>query len=369
MRHIDVYRNSDLIAGLLGRIRRQVDPARTYRIMEVCGGHTHAFHRFGLPDLLPSNVELIHGPGCPVCVLPRGRIDQGLAMAEEPGVILTAFGDMMRVPGTLGSPLRARASGRDVRAVYSPIDALRLAEANPDRRVVFFAIGFETTAPATALTVLLARRKRVENVSVFCNHVRIVPALEALLAPPGAGLDGMIGPGHVSTVIGSLAYEFIPRDHGIPVVVSGFEPLDLLQAVLLLIERINEGRADLVNAYRRAVPDGGNAAALAAMDRVFEERDSFEWRGLGRIPWSALRLREEFADLDAERWFPPPDAGDGAPDDSPCGRVLRGLMRPTSCPLFGGECSPEHPIGALMVSSEGACAAYHAYRRGEPAAT
>jgi hydrogenase expression/formation protein HypD len=366
MKHVDEYRDSELIRRLLGEIRRIVAPGRAYRIMEVCGGHTHAFHRFGLPDLLPAEIELIHGPGCPVCVLPMDRIDRGLALADDPSVVLTAFGDMMRVPGTLGSPLQARARGRDVRMVYSPLDALRLAEANPDRRVVFFAIGFETTAPATALTILHARGRNVGNFSVFCNHIRIVPALEALLRPPGLGLrlDGLIGPGHVSTVIGSRPYAFIPGELGIPVVVSGFEPVDLLQAVRLIVEQANDGRAELVNGYRRVVPDHGNAAALAAMDRVFCERASFAWRGLGSIPWSALRLRDEFAAFDAEQSADDHECRTSPPDEAPCGEVLRGLRKPTECPLFGDECSPEHPIGALMVSSEGACAAYHAYRRG-----
>lgn len=369
MKQIDEFRDSDLIRRLLDAIHRLVRPGRTYRIMEVCGGHTHAFHRFGLVDLLPGEVELIHGPGCPVCVLPMARIDQGLALADDPGVILAAFGDMMRVPGTMGSPLQARARGRDVRMVYSPLDALRLAEESPGRRVVFFAIGFETTAPATALTVLNAERRGVANFSVFCNHIRIVPALEALLRPPGPGLDGLIGPGHVSTVIGSRPYAFIPREFGIPVVVSGFEPVDLLQAVRLLVEQANDGRAELVNGYRRAVPDGGNAAALAAMGRVFRERSSFEWRGLGAIPWSALRLREEFAAFDAERLPEGRPSSSPLAEEAPCGEVLRGLRRPTDCPLFGNACDPEHPIGALMVSSEGACAAYHSYRRrGESAA-
>ncbi|HEX2218095.1 MAG TPA: hydrogenase formation protein HypD [Gemmatimonadales bacterium] len=361
MRLVTAFRDPDVIARTVDEIRRLADPARHYRIMEVCGGHTHAIYRFGLKDLLPSNVELIHGPGCPVCVLPSGRIDDGLALAERPGAIFAAFGDMMRVPGARGTPLEHKARGMDVRIVYSPLDALKLARANPDRHVMFFAIGFETTAPSTALTLKRARDEGVRNFSVFCNHVTIIPAIRAILDSPDMRLDGFIGPGHVSTVIGCRPYEWIARDAKKPIVVSGFEPLDLLQSVVMLLRQMNEGRAAVENQYRRVVPWEGNRAALTAMAEVFELRSYFEWRGLGFISQSALRLRSAFAAWDAERVFEVPAVRVTDPKAAQCGEVLKGALRPVQCKLFGRECTPEHPVGALMVSSEGSCAAYYNY--------
>ncbi len=355
------FRDPEIIGRTAEEIRRLADPGRHYRIMEVCGGHTHAIYRFGLKDLLPPNVELIHGPGCPVCVLPMGRIDDGLAMAGSPETIFAAFGDMMRVPGARGTPLEHKARGMDVRIVYSPLDALKLARTNPDRRVMFFAIGFETTAPSTALTLKRAHAEGVRNFSVFCNHVTIIPAIRAILDSPDMRIDGFIGPGHVSTVIGCRPYEWIARDEQKPIVVSGFEPLDLLQSVVMLLRQLNEGRATVENQYRRVVPWEGNRAALAAMAEVFELRPYFEWRGLGFISQAAPRSRSAFAAWDAERLFHVPAVRVTDPKAAQCGEVLKGALKPVQCKLFGRECTPEHPVGALMVSSEGSCAAYYNY--------
>lgn len=361
MRYVDELRDPRLIRAVAAEIARLVDPDRHYRIMEVCGGHTHAIYRHGLPELLPPNIELIHGPGCPVCVLPMGRIDDGLALAEQPDVIFTAFGDMMRVPGRRGTPLEYRARGADIRMVYSPLDALKLAQAHPDKHVVFFAIGFETTAPSTALTLIKAKALGIRNFSVFCNHVLIVPAIRAILDSPDMRLDGFIGPGHVSTVIGCRPYLFVARDYGKPLVVSGFEPLDLLQSILMILRQLAEGRAEVENQYSRVVPWNGNRAALAAMAEVFELRPYFEWRGLGFISQSALKISETYADWDAERRFDVPGVRVTDPKAAQCGEMLKGVLKPAQCKLFGRECTPEHPIGALMVSNEGACAAYYHY--------
>src|SRR5262245_24697381 len=329
--------------------------------MEVCGGHTHAIYRFALTDLLPPNIELIHGPGCPVCVLPMGRVDDGLALAEEQGAIFTTFGDVMRVPGRQGSPLERQARGVDVRMVYSPLDALKIARRTPERHVVFFAIGFETTAPSTALTLLAARAQHVPNFSVFSNHVTIIPAIRAILDSPDMRIDAFVGPGHVSTVIGCRPYRFIAHDYGKPLVVSGFEPLDLLQSMVMILRQLKEGRAEVENQYARVVPWDGNAAALRALADVFELRPYFEWRGLGFISQSALQLRDPFAHWDAEKRFRVPGVRVTDPKAAQCGEVLKGVLKPHECKLFGRECTPERPVGALMVSSEGACAAYHSY--------
>ena len=336
--------------------------------MEVCGGHTHAIFRFGLNELLPPNVELIHGPGCPVCVLPMGRIDDGLDLADDPNVIFTAFGDMMRVPGSKGSPLESKARGADVRIVYSPLDALKIAQQNPDRQVVFFAIGFETTAPSTALTLLRARALGVTNFVVFCNHVTIIPAIRAILDSPDMRLDGFIGPGHVSTVIGCRPYEFIARDYGCPIAVSGFEPVDILQSLVMVLRQLRGGVAKVENQYGRVVPWEGNLAALRALAEVFEVRPHFEWRGLGFISHSALRIRDSFAPWDAEKTMPIRGICVADPKAAQCGEVLKGVLKPHQCKLFGKECTPEHPIGALMVSSEGACAAHFKYAASRAAA-
>jgi hydrogenase expression/formation protein HypD len=294
MKYIDEFREPELISRTSEEIRRLADPARHYRMMEVCGGHTHAIYRFGLKDLLPPNIELVHGPGCPVCVLPMGRIDDGLSIAADRNVIFTAFGDMMRVPGTHGSPLEHKARGVDIRIVYSPADALKLARANPGRHVMFFAIGFETTAPSTALTLMRAKAEGVRNFSVFCNHVTIIPAIRAILDSPDMRIDAFIGPGHVSTVIGCRPYEWIARHEGKPIVVSGFEPLDVLQSVVMLLRQLQADEAKVENQYRRVVPWDGNRAALRAMAEVFTLRSYFEWRGMGFISQSALALNDSY---------------------------------------------------------------------------
>jgi hydrogenase expression/formation protein HypD len=361
VKYVDEFRDPALIRQAVAEIRRLADPARHYRIMEVCGGHTHAIYRFGLEDLLPPNIELIHGPGCPVCVLPMGRVDDGLDLTADPAVILTTFGDVLRVPGRRGTLLERKARGADVRMVYSPLDALRLAREHPDRQVVFFAIGFETTAPSTALTLQQARRLGLANFSVFCNHVTIVPAIRAILQSPDMRLDAFIGPGHVSTVIGCRPYGFVARDYGKPLVVSGFEPLDVLQSVIMILRQLRDGRAEVENQYARVVPWEGNLPALRALADVFELRPFFEWRGLGFISQSALRLREAYAAWDAERRWAMAGVRVTDPKAAQCGEVLKGVLKPQQCKLFGAECTPERPIGALMVSSEGACAAFYSY--------
>ena len=361
MKYVDEFRNPELIKKAVAELERLADTGRRYRIMEVCGGHTHAIYRFGIKDLLPKNIELVHGPGCPVCVLPMGRVDDGLAIAAHDDVILTAFGDMMRVPGRSGTPLEHKARGRDIRMVYSPLDALKLAEKNPDKHVVFFAIGFETTAPSTALTLMRAKTLGINNFSVFNNHVTIIPPMRAILDSPDMRIDAFIGPGHVSTVIGCRPYEFIAKDYGKPVVTSGFEPLDLLQSLVMILKQLEQDEAKVENQYSRVVPWEGNLAALKAMSEAFSLRPYFEWRGLGFISQSALAVSEAYANWDAEQRFDIPGVRVTDPKAAQCGEVLKGVLKPPQCKLFGTECTPEHPIGALMVSSEGACAAYFNY--------
>ena len=362
MRFVDEFRDPAAARDVLARIHDLAGDDR-FKFMEVCGGHTHTIYRHGIEHVLPPGVELVHGPGCPVCVIPMGRVDDAAFLATRPGVIFTTFGDMLRVPGSNGSLLDARSQGADVRTVYSPLDALRIAEDNPDRQVVFFAVGFETTAPSTAVTLLRARAEEVGNFSVFCNHVTIVPPMRAILDSPDLSLDGFVGPGHVSTVIGQRPYRFVPDEYGKPLVTAGFEPLDILQAVAMLLVQIREGRCQVENQYTRAVSEEGNPAALAAIEQVFEERPTFEWRGLGSIPASALRLREELGAHDAERRFGLPGVPVADPKACQCGEVLRGVIRPWECKVFGTACTPETPIGTCMVSSEGACAAYYNFGR------
>jgi len=363
MKFVDEFRDAELGRVLAGEILAAVEPGRHYKVMEVCGGHTHSIYKYGIDDLLPANVELVHGPGCPVCVIPMGRVDDAIAMARRPGLIFTCFGDMMRVPGSDGTLLDAKAQGADIRMVYSPLDALRIAKRHPDREVVFFAIGFETTAPSTALTLRRARAEGVANFSCFCNHVTIVPPLRALLDSPDLRLDGFIGPGHVSTVVGARPFEFIPAAYAKPVVVSGFEPVDILQSVLMILRQLSEGRCEVENQYRRVVPYEGNLRALEVMAEVFELRPHFEWRGLGFISHSGLKLSEAYADLDAERRFAVPGVRVADPKACQCGEVLKGVIKPFECKVFGTACTPERPIGTCMVSSEGACAAYYNFGR------
>jgi hydrogenase expression/formation protein HypD len=363
VKYVDEFRDPELGRALAGEILSLVEPGRHYKVMEVCGGHTHSIYKYGIDDLLPENVELVHGPGCPVCVIPMGRVDDGIALAKIPDSIFTCFGDMMRVPGSKGSLLDAKAEGADVRMVYSPLDALRLAKRNPDREVIFFALGFETTAPSTALTLRRARAEGVSNFSCMCNHVTIVPPLRALLDSPDLRLDGFVGPGHVSTVVGARPFEFIPADYDKPVVISGFEPLDVLQSVSMILRQLAEGRRQVENQYSRVVPYEGNVTALKVMSEVFELRPHFEWRGLGFISQSALALSEAYADLDAERRFGVPGVRVADPKACQCGEVLKGVIKPWECKVFGTACTPERPIGTCMVSPEGACAAYYNYGR------
>jgi hydrogenase expression/formation protein HypD len=365
MKYVKEFRNADLARAVSAEIASLAEPGRHYKLMEVCGGHTHTIYRHGIKDLLPENVELVHGPGCPVCVLPMGRVDEGISIAERPEVIFTCFGDMMRVPGSKGNLLEVKAEGADIRMVYSPLDALRIARENPDREVVFYAIGFETTAPSTALTLQRAKREGIENFFVFCNHVTIVPPVRALLDSPDLRLDGFVGPGHVSTVIGCRPYEFMPADYGKPCVVAGFEPLDILQSILMLMRQLAEGRCEVENQYSRVVLWEGNLQALASMEEVFELRPYFEWRGLGFIAQSALKLSPDYREFDAEARYATPGVRVADPKACQCGEVLKGVLKPHECRVFGTACTPERPLGALMVSSEGACAAYFNFGRRE----
>ena len=366
MKFIDEFRDDALARKLAGSIAEAAVPDRQYHLMEFCGGHTHAVFRYGIPDLLPSNVHMVHGPGCPVCVLPIGRVDSAISLARDNDVILCTYADMMRVPGSNQSSLyMARAEGADVRMVYSSLDALSIAEDNPDRQVVFFAIGFETTTPPTAAALLLAKSRGLGNFTVFCNHVLTPAAVTAILESSGDGLllDGFIGPAHVCAVIGSRPFEVFASDYGCPVVISGFEPLDVMQAIRMLIRQLNAGRSEVENEYTRVVTRDGNLKAQALVDEVLELRREFEWRGLGSIPRSALGIRESFAGFDAERRFDLPYRSVPDHKGCQCAAILRGVKKPTECGIFGKACTPENPVGSCMVSSEGACAAYYAFGR------
>jgi hydrogenase expression/formation protein HypD len=363
VKFVDEFRDAELARALATRIASLAEPGRPRKLMEVCGGHTHTIYRYAIDDLLPEGIELVHGPGCPVCVIPMGRVDDAIAIAKHDEVTLACFGDMMRVPGSERSLQEAKAAGADVRVVYSPLDALRIAREEPDREVVFFAIGFETTAPSTALTLRRAKAEGVANFSCFCNHVLIDPPLRALLDAPEVDLDGFIGPGHVATIIGADAFRFVAAEYGKPIVVSGFEPLDVLRSIEMAMRQLAEGRCEVENQYGRVVSGAGNRAALAVMDEVFAPRATFEWRGLGFIDDSALGLSDAYADLDAERRFTLPGARVADPVECQCGDVLTGTIKPWECRVFGTACTPEHAIGTCMVSPEGACAAYYNYGR------
>ncbi len=370
MKYIDEFRDGSAARVVAERIAAEADPAREYRLMEFCGGHTHAIFRYGIPDLLPPNVRMIHGPGCPVCVLPIGRLDLAIDLAMRPGVTLCTYGDMMRVPGSRKrSLLRAKAEGADVRMVYSATDALRLARELPDREIVFFAIGFETTTPPTAVAVQIAAAEGLHNFSVYCNHVLTPPALVHLLEtanpedPEPVRIDGFVGPAHVSVVIGTDAYQRFAEHYRKPVVIAGFEPLDVLQSILMLVRQLNDGRATIENEYSRAVVAGGNLRAQAIVGDVLEVRETFEWRGLGDVPFSALRLRAKYAAHDAESRFAVVPVKARENKACECPAILRGVKRPTDCGIFGTVCTPENPMGSCMVSAEGACAAYYTYGR------
>ncbi|MCE8417554.1 hydrogenase formation protein HypD [Rhodovulum sulfidophilum] len=370
MKYATEFRDPKAAKAVLARIAELADEigatrAKPVHIMEICGGHTHAIFRYGLDKLVHDGIEFIHGPGCPVCVLPMSRVDECVEIALRPGVIFTTFGDAMRVPGTKMSLMQAKAAGADIRMVYSPLDALELARRNPDRKVVFFGLGFETTTPSTALSIQQAAREGLENFSVFCNHITVPEPIRALLDDPHMVLDGFVGPGHVSMVIGTHPYDFIARDYGKPIVVAGFEPLDLLQSVLMVLIQIRDGRAEVENQYARVVPEHGNPVSLAAIADVYEKRPSFEWRGLGEIDHSGLRIRAKYRAYDAEETFGIGYAAGprfvAEPEGCACGQVMTGRIKPTACTQFGSGCTPEMPLGALMVSSEGACAAYWQY--------
>jgi hydrogenase expression/formation protein HypD len=370
MKYIDEFRDGALAKTLAGKIARLAQPGRHYSFMEFCGGHTHAISRYGLPDLLPPKVRMVHGPGCPVCVLPIGRIDMAIELALQQGVILCTYGDTLRVPASDGlSLIKAKALGGDIRMVYSTLDALQIARDNPGREVVFFAIGFETTTPPTALAILQAAQEQLANFSVLCCHVLTPAAITQILESPEVRqwgtvpIDGFIGPAHVSTVIGSRPYERFAANYRKPVVIAGFEPLDVMQAILMLIGQVNDGRAEVENEFSRAVSRDGNQKAQDRMAEVFELRPAFEWRGLAMVPDSALMIRESYGRFDAERRFKMTYRS--VPDNKACecGAILRGVKRPQDCKIFGTICTPENPVGSCMVSSEGACAAHFSYGR------
>jgi hydrogenase expression/formation protein HypD len=370
MRYISEFRDRRLAENLATRIAQEVQPDRKYHFMEFCGGHTHAIFRYGVQDLMPRNVHFVHGPGCPVCVLPVRRLDDAVELAEKHDVILCTYGDMMRVPGTgRRSLIKAKADGADIRMVYSTLDALKIARNNPNRQVVFFAIGFETTTPPTAVAIKMAQAEGLTNFTVFCNHVLTPAAIGHILdspdfAPDGpARIDGFLGPSHVSAVIGSQPYEAAAQKYQKPVVIAGFEPLDVMQSVLMVIRQANAGRAEVENQYTRVVTRHGNRKAQALVAEVLELRDSFEWRGLGAVPDSALKIRDAFAAFDAEKRFTVSEKQSREVKSCECPAVLRGVKKPTDCKLFGTVCTPDNPMGACMVSSEGACAAYWSYGR------
>jgi len=364
MKYVDEFRDPEKAKSLIAQIeglRSQIPLAETrpVKLMEFCGGHTHTIFRYGIKQMLPEWIELVHGPGCPVCVLPMGRVDDCVALAERPDVIFTTFGDAMRVPGSRKSLLQAKAEGADVRMVYSPLDALALARKHPDRQVVFFALGFETTMPSTALTVLQAKSENLTNFSLFCNHITTVPTIKAILDSPDMQLEGFLAPGHVSMVVGTSPFEFVVEAYDKPIVITGFEPLDILQSIWMVLQQLATQQPKVENQYARIVPKAGNPPGLEAMQQVFELREFFEWRGLGSIDHSGVKVREAFAEFDAERKFSVPNLKIADPKSCQCGEVLKGAIHPWECKVFGTACSPETPMGALMVSSEGACAAYY----------
>ncbi len=370
MKYVDEFRRHDLAQQLAAAIQREANPQRQYQLMEFCGGHTHAIFRYGVQDLMPDNVNFVHGPGCPVCVLPIARLDHAMRLLHDHDVILCTYGDLLRVPASgRNSLLKVKADGADVRMVYSTQDALNIARDNPDREVVFFAIGFETTTPPTAVAIRQAHVEGLKNFSVFCNHVLTPAAIQNILESPelrGMGsvsIDGFFGPSHVSSIIGSRPYEFFAEEFQKPVVIAGFEPLDVMQSALMLIRQLNQGRHEVENEYTRVVTRDGNRKAQTLVADVMELRRSFEWRGLGLVPYSALQIKQDYAAFDAEKRFTVPVIDATDIKGCECPRILRGVKRPTDCKLFGKVCTPENPMGSCMVSSEGACAAYWSYGR------
>ncbi len=369
MKYVDEFRDGDIAQQLIGKISAEMVVGREYRLMEFCGGHTHAIYRYGIPDLLPDAIRLIHGPGCPVCVLPMSRIDMAIELAVAHRVILCSYGDMLRVPGSTTSLLKSKAEGADIRMVYSVMDALTIAEENPDQQVVFFAIGFETTTPPTAIAIQQANKAKLRNFSVFCNHVLTPAAIIGILDLPevrtedSLKIDGIIGPAHVSAVIGSDPYNFVAQQYKIPVVISGFEPLDVLQSILMLVRQLNEHRVEVENEFTRAVTADGNLKAQALVQETLELRQEFEWRGLGFMPDSGLQIREAYCEFDTEKRFNLSNRRAKENKACECPAIIRGVKAPEECKLFGTLCTPDNPIGACMVSSEGACAAHYSYGR------
>ncbi len=360
MKYVDEYRDEAAVKRVLDEIR--MTATKPWTIMEICGGQTHNLVRFGIDEMLPKEVDLVHGPGCPVCVTPLELIDKAIALASRPDVILTSYGDMLRVPGSREDLFAVKARGGQVKIVYSPLDAIKLAKQNPDKTVVFFAIGFETTAPANAMSVVQARQLGLKNFSVLVSHVTVPPAIAAILSSPTNRVQGFLAAGHVSTVMGYWEYEPLAERFRVPIVVTGFEPLDLAEGIRQCLLQLEADKHEVINAYARSVRREGNRAAMSIIERVFEPCDR-SWRGIGVIPMSGYRLREEFADMDAERRFPEVQAIN-VKENPICisGLVLQGLKKPHECPAFGAQCTPQHPLGATMVSSEGACAAYYKYR-------
>ena len=361
MKYVAEYRDAELVRGVIDEIANTV--TRDWDLMEICGGQTHAIMRYGIDQLLPDEIELVHGPGCPVCVTPLEQIDRALAIAAMPDVIFCSYGDMLRVPGSSDDLFSIRASGGDVRVVYSPLDAVNIAKENPDKEVVFFAIGFETTAPANVMSVLSAQMMGLKNYSIIVSHVRVPPALHAIMGSPHNRVQGFLLAGHVCAVMGYWEYPDIAKKYGIPMAITGFEPLDIVQGILANIKQLEAGRVDIENSYSRAVTFEGNKPAQKTIEKVFQECDR-KWRGIGTIPMSGWELRPEFDEFNAEKRF---DVGDIKTEESPlciAGEILQGLKKPHDCPAFGRECIPENPLGATMVSTEGACAAYFKYGRG-----
>jgi len=360
MKYLDEYRDGGIAAKIVAEMRRI--QTRPWVLMEVCGGQTHSIVKNGIDHLLPAGVELVHGPGCPVCVTPLEMIDKAHAIARSPGVIFCSFGDMLRVPGSDGDLFTIKSLGGDVRIVYSPLDCLKIARSNPGKQVVFFAIGFETTAPANAMLAWRAREERVDNLSLLVSHVLVPPALEAILDSPGNCVQGFLGPGHVCAVMGYSEYDPISARHRVPIVITGFEPLDILEGTLMTIRQLEEGRATVENQYSRILDRSGNQPAQQLIRKVFEVGDR-KWRGIGSIPMSGYHLRDEFSQHDAEKLFDVAEIATLEPDICISGEILRGIKKPHDCPAFGTLCTPQHPLGATMVSAEGACAAYYAYGR------
>jgi hydrogenase expression/formation protein HypD len=360
VKYLDEYRDAVIARALAARIRARV--TRPWVLMEICGGQTHTIMRYGLPELLPAEVELVHGPGCPVCVAPLEIVDRAIGIASRPGVIFVSYGDMLRVPGSRTDLFRVKAAGGDVRIAYSPMEALKIARENPQRQVVFFGIGFETTAPANAMAVWQAKREGLTNFSMLVSHVLVPPAIRLILGSPSNRVQGFIAPGHVCTVVGCGAYEALAAEFRVPIVVGGFEPLDLLEAIAMLVDQLEDGRAELENQYSRSVTREGSAPAQRLMAEVFDVTDR-QWRGIGPIPASGYRLREAYAAFDAERVFGAGEIRVEEPPECIAALVMQGRTKPVDCPAFGTRCTPERPLGAAMVSSEGACAAYYAYRR------